>query len=212
MFQRAWFTRERGQLLDRMPHPADVLFRVRAYDLAATPKKTNEQRAATVALRMAVLRSRLLVVEHVRRLWGRPHEVEQMMKELAVSDDAFHGGPVLVSFPIDPGQSGIAQRDQLAKVLEGHSWRATPETGDKVDRAKPPSASAEGKRLAIVKGDWNEEFLREALDFPFGKLKDQIDALSRAHRECTRGGGAATARAGGGDGKRVSMHRPGGGF
>ncbi len=61
--------------------------------------------------------------------------------------------------------------------------RFAPATGDKETRAKPVSAQAEAGNVKIVRGLWNDEFLRELENFPAGKHDDCVDALSGAYEQ-----------------------------
>jgi hypothetical protein len=54
-------------------------------------------------------------------------------------------------------------------------------TGNKEVRAKPVSAQAEAGNVKIVRGPWNDEFLRVLENFPTGRHDDEVDALSGAH-------------------------------
>ena len=49
--------------------------------------------------------------------------------------------------------------------------------------AKPVSAQAEAGNVAIVRGLWNDEFLRVLENFPAGKHDDEVDALSGAYEQ-----------------------------
>jgi hypothetical protein len=63
-------------------------------------------------------------------------------------------------------------------------------TGDKETRAKPVSAQAEAGNVKLVRGLWNDEFLRVLENFPAGRHDDEVDALSGAYeRACERGTG-----------------------
>jgi|ERR1051326_8215815 hypothetical protein len=46
---------------------------------------------------------------------------------------------------------------------------------------EPISAQAEAGNVKIVRGLWNDEFLRVPENFPAGKHDDEVDALSGAH-------------------------------
>ena len=65
-------------------------------------------------------------------------------------------------------------------MLAGYRAYAEPQTGDKATRAEPIAAQAEAGNVKLVRGDWNEAFLGEAVTFPNGAFKDQIDALATA--------------------------------
>lgn len=212
-FQREWWAKAKGTLLERRPRDADVIFRVRGWDLAATEKHETTTPAATASARLAVLRDGRRVVEDVTETWGRPAAVEQLIVSLAESDDALDtlGRKTLVSLPQDPGQAGKSQRARFAELLADHWWRCTPEVGDKAERAKPTSSAAEQGEILLVQDEWTENFIRRAVDFPKGKLKDVIDALSRADQEARarrrRGKGSSAS---GREEKGASMHDEGG--
>jgi hypothetical protein len=52
---------------------------------------------------------------------------------------------------------------------------------DKETRAKPISAQTEAGNVKIVRGLWNDEFLRVLENFPAAKHDDEVDALSGAY-------------------------------
>ena len=49
---------------------------------------------------------------------------------------------------------------------------------DKRIRAIPLATRGEIGKLYLVKGDWNEEFIEECIDFPNGEHDDQVDAAT----------------------------------
>jgi hypothetical protein len=55
--------------------------------------------------------------------------------------------------------------------------------GHKETQAKPISAQAEAGNGKLVRGLWNDEFLRELENFPPGKHDDEVDALSGAYEQ-----------------------------
>lgn len=188
MFKREWFSKTFGTLLTH-PRPGAV-FRVRAWDLAATPEEAPDEgeesnQAATAGVLMAAHADGTVVVEHVVRLCGSPGEVDDAILETGLRDKEDHDHQPLISLPQDPGQAGVHQKKSFGELLSPHGlwWECTTERGDKIERAKPYSSACEHKRVAIVKGDWTETYLRELQNFPMG-LKDQVDASSRAYAKC----------------------------
>lgn len=168
MFHRDWF--------EVVPAaPADAR-RVRAWDLAATKEKAGNNPAWTAGLRLARDQRGIFYIEDVRRLRGSSGEVERVLRTTASQD----GEDVPISIPQDPGQAGKAQAEYLIRQLAGYNIRATPETGDKSQRAEPAAAQAEAGNVKLVRGKWNEDFLAEIEVFPSGQFLDQVDALSRA--------------------------------
>lgn len=179
MFQRGWFETVRAV-------PSEVS-RCRGWDLAATKKKKINSAggpAFSAGVRMSKGQA-IFYVEHVVRFRGTPAEVKSTIKNMASTDP----DGTRVSVPQDPGQAGVAQRDDYAAALVGSDIRFSPESGEKEDRAAPLSAQAEVGNVKIVKtGDptrdaWIEPFLDEICQFPAGRYKDQTDAASRAFAE-----------------------------
>jgi predicted phage terminase large subunit-like protein len=159
---------------------------VRGWDLAAT---ASSDAAYTVGLKMGKLPGTGWVILDVCRLQGTPGAVEQAIRECAERD----GHNCSISIPQDPGQAGKAQKAHLAQMLAGYDVSFTPETGSKVDRARPLASQVEAGNIQIVRAPWNDAFLAEAGLFPNGKFLDQIDAASRAfshlytHHDTTEG-------------------------
>jgi len=50
--------------------------------------------------------------------------------------------------------------------------------GDKVQRARPLQARARMGKVKLVRGNWNQAFILECLDFPNGRHDDQVDSAS----------------------------------
>jgi predicted phage terminase large subunit-like protein len=168
--------------------PTIVRARCRGWDLAATPKKPGEaegKTAATAGVLISIDQLGDVFVEDVKRDWIGPGEAENLVKDTAGADDDVYGGHVLVSAPQDPGQAGKHQKVSYAGTLAGRYFVMTPEVGDKIDRIKPLSAHARRRPIRIVRGPWNQAYVKELIAFPFG-LKDQGDASSRAYAECLR--------------------------
>ena len=79
------------------------------------------------------------------------------------------------------------QADSLIKDLAGYMVEATPETGEKTDRARPFAAQVNRGHVTMIDGDWNAAYREELRAFPNGKYKDQVDAsLARVHRPWLR--------------------------
>lgn len=164
MFRREWFS-----IVDAVPAGGTV---VRGWDLAATKDGDG---AATCGVKIREVRGHYFV-EDVRWLRGSPHEVEQLIVNTAAQD----GHECTQDLPQDPGQAGKAQKSYLASKLGGYRVKFSPETGSKETRAEPFAAQAQAQNVSIVRADWNADYLDEAEAFPVGRLKDRIDASSRA--------------------------------
>lgn len=148
---------------------------VRAWDLAATPKRADNNPDWTVGLKLLRDEAGRFIVLDIVRLRGSPHEVELLVQATARAD-----GDVFQYFPKDPGQAPGFQEAQFARLLAGFRFGFSPERGQKTARAAPVAAQIEAGNLAAVRADWNAAFLEELRGFPDGGHDDQVDSLSRA--------------------------------
>ena len=170
MFNRHWFG-----TVDTEPA---LVRKVRAWDLAATPK--DEKQAGdpdwTAGVLLGKTEDGTYYLLDVRRLRGTPQQVQAVVKATAEQD----GREVAIVMEQEPGSAGVAVIDYYLRLLAGYNFRGERSTGDKVTRAQPLAAQAEGGRVKIVRGPSNKDFLDEAETFPFGKHDDQVDAASLA--------------------------------
>lgn len=107
---------------------------------------------------------------------------------------AIDGYEVFQSLPQDPGQAGKYQVNDLLDILRGRDFEFSLESGDKVTRFRPVAAQAEtrasvGRKIKIVKGDWNQKFIDHVTKFPMGAYKDIPDAWSRSYGGLVKRGG-----------------------
>ncbi len=164
---------------------------VRAWDLAAT----NDPNAArTAGCLMGVTATGEYVIADVKKDQLSSAGVERMVRNTAVLD----GHAVPGSIPQDPGAGGKAWAAAIIKACRGYAYTASPESGDKVTRASPLAAQVEIGNVMLVRGEWINDFLDEAAQFPSGKFKDQVDAASRAFMELNKPSGAAVSSTYGG--------------
>lgn len=165
------FKRESFRYLDRAP--AGTLW-VRRWDLAGTE---DGQGARTAGVLMGLTPDDTVIVQHsvVERLEGMG--VRKLIKATAESD----GVGVLIGLPQDPGQAGKTQARDFVRELHGYNVRIELESGSKVTRAEPYAAQVENSNVFLIRGAWNDEYVRELATFPGGTLADQVDASSGAY-------------------------------
>lgn len=159
--------------------PAGTRF-IRGWDLAATDNDPTAARTAGVKIGRTP--NGRFIIAHCVAEHASPARVRTLIKNTAAQDKQAHPD-IRISLPKDPGQAGKDQAQQLVAMLAGHVVRATPESGDKVTRAESFAAQCEGGNVDLLEGAWNEMFLDEVEVFPAGKLKDIVDASSRAFNE-----------------------------
>jgi predicted phage terminase large subunit-like protein len=170
-FRREWF----GAPLD-FP-PVEVAGRVRYWDRAASERRPGTDPDATVGVLVSRTHQGVYVVEDCAKLYGSPHQVEAEMVKCAKRD----GAATTIGYMQDPGSAGVAEAQATARALDGFYIEFATATGNKETRAKPVSAQAEAGNVKLVRGLWNDEFLRVLENFPVGKHDDEVDGLSGAH-------------------------------
>ena len=179
------FKRIKFKVVDAIP--AGYWRWVRGWDIAGTDK-AGAPYTAGVKLGQNLVTKQYIIAGVVRdRVEG--NGVNTMMKNAASGD----GFEVAISIPQDPGQAGKTQARSLVADLSGYQVSASPESGDKIARARPVQAQVDADNFMLLRDQsretgvpgWNEAFLAEAETFPTGKFKDQIDALSRAFMHMT---------------------------
>lgn len=187
LFKRVWF-----RTVPAHEAPKCIQY-VRAWDLAAT---ADPNAAATAGLLMGVTAGpeddREFVIFDVKREQLSPSGVRRLIQTTARHDFRVYGGLIRGSLPKDPGAGGKAWAQSLVGAAAGYDYRASPETGDKMTRARPLAAQAEVGNVILVEGPWVDGFLTEAEQFgPTAKFKDQVDAGSRAFMELAKPQGHA---------------------
>lgn len=152
--------------------PAGAQQWARGWDLAATEGAGD----FTAGVQMARLPDGRIVVADVRREQLGTHRRDQLLKATAQAD----GPTTQQSLPQDPGAAGKVQVAAFAALLVGHNLHFSPETGDKVTRARPFASQVNAGNVVMVRAPWNREFIEELRLFPNGLHDDQVDGASRA--------------------------------
>lgn len=152
--------------------PANVVEWCRGWDLGSTT--TGDHTAGVKIGRMADGR---YIVADVKREQLATEDRDALIKNTA---DADGRGRVKQSLPQDPGQAGKSQVAGLSKMLVGHVLHFSPETGEKVVRARPFASQVNVGNVLMLRGAWNDPFKDECRLFPNGKFDDQVDGAARA--------------------------------
>ncbi len=170
-------------VIDTAPNPDDGQT-VRAWDLAATAATVRNDPDWTVGVKLLRDRHQRFTVLDVVRMRGTPLQVEETILATARLD----GRAVAIGLPEDPGQAGKSQIAYLAGRLAGFRLITSRETGSKQTRALSLVSQIEAGNVAIVRAEWNHQFIEELREFPVGRKDDQVDALVRAFLTLTRVG------------------------
>jgi predicted phage terminase large subunit-like protein len=176
-----FFRRADFRTLPVAPVKPAVSARVRYWDRAATEARPGADPDWTVGVLMSRTVDGLFVIEHVIRAREEPAGVYRLIKSTAAADHAADADTWQV-LEQEPGSSGKADAQAIARELAGCNVRIVAPSGDKVTRAKPLSAQAAVGNCAIVGAVWNLSFLDELESFPKGH-DDQVDAASGAFNQ-----------------------------
>lgn len=171
------FKKKDFEMIDSAP---EGLITARGWDLAGSKTKTS---AWTTGVKIGMTRGpkpRFFVLDSVR-IRGLPHEVDELLLRTTQID----GHSCVQDIPQDPGQAGKSQVASFAALLSGFVFYFSPETGDKVTRAKPFASAVGGANVSVVRAEWAAAFINEICRFPAGTWRDQVDAASRAFARLT---------------------------
>lgn len=167
-FKRGWF-----KFVDAPP--AEVVARVRYWDLAGSPDGDW-----AVGVKMSKAAGGIYTIEDVMRLRGTPGDVRAAVMSTAELD----GRDVPVVIEQDPGQAGKDQVASYVRDLAGWTVRGKPKRVDKVTAAGPFSSQVQAGNVRLVRNQvWNEPYISELESFPEGEHDDQVDASSGAFGE-----------------------------
>lgn len=116
------------------------------------------------------------IVYHVERAQLDPFVREQAIKQTAARDAAL---PIHVTQWIEQeGGSGGKESalNTVINTLPGYDVEYETASGAKETRWKPYSAQVKAGNVALVTGEWNEDYMNELKRLPGGKFKDQADS------------------------------------
>jgi predicted phage terminase large subunit-like protein len=172
VFKRSWF-----EVCDAAPQLVDC---IRYWDRAGTPEQEvkSDKASHTAGVKMGIDANGNFWVLDVERFQESPMKVKTRIKNTASQD----GINVRVGIEQDPGQAGKAEAQDQVRNLAGYNAVTNTVREAKGIRAKPVSAQAEAGNIRLVRGKWNEAYLRELENFDGsdGCVADQVDATSGA--------------------------------
>jgi predicted phage terminase large subunit-like protein len=187
-----YFKRENMPLVDVLPGGWTKVCRY--WDKAATkPNENNPDPDWTRGLKMYAYPDGTYVVAGLSSDRNTPAEIEKLIKNTASHDTA--AVPIYVEQ--EPGSAGVADAQNMVRLLSGYDVRIRKPTKNKVTRALPVSAQAEVGNIKVLRAPWNDEFFTELENFPPESTKpfrvksdeeslghdDIVDALSGAFNE-----------------------------
>lgn len=166
-FQRAWFP-----IVGALPAGGTL---VRYWDKAgAAPGKGDY----TVGLLMARTPDGRFWVVDVQRFQKRASERNALIVQTAELDRQRYGR--VKTYVEQPPGLAKESTDEVIRLLAGFPAYPDKVSKDKIERAEPFQAQAMAGNVSLLRGEWNEPYLRELAAFPTGAHDDQVDGSSGA--------------------------------
>ena len=97
---------------------------------------------------------------------------------------------------IEPAASGVKENRRLTGMMAGYDARGVRPGGDKLQRSRALAAQAEVGNVKLLRGAWNEEFLRHMHAIPDGDHDDIHDAAALAFNGTNEAAWTAKSRQG----------------
>ena len=157
---------------------------VRAWDLAATePSHDNPDPDWTAGVKMGIDEQGRVIIAHAERGQLNANAVRNLIRATAESD-----GDSKIRIPQDPGQAGKEQAESYRRMLSAYDVKTERVTGDKETRSEALSAEWQAGNVYIVRGAWNDDYLKNMNAFPTkGVHDDDVDASNDAYSELAHG-------------------------
>ena len=180
-----YFPRSKVTLIDELPN--DIVRWVRAWDLAGTEDKKNNNPedgpAYTAGVLIGKRKNGKIVVADVINQRLNASDVRSVVLNTAKADKAAYKSKVRIRMNQDPGQAGVDQKEQYIKLLSGFSLNIERESGSKEVRAEPLSAQWINGNVEVLNAPWTSGYLAHMDGFPDRKFKDMADASSTGFLE-----------------------------
>lgn len=161
--------------------PEGPKMQVRGWDLAARTLqagKTEPDYTAHVKL-VYYYESQQYVIEAGGKFRAKTDEVRAAMKATALKD----GYDVKIRGAREPGQAGIAQAEDLTKLLNGYRVNFEQDSKDKVVRAEPLAAQVNVGLVSVLGPHLHAFVCEELRPFPNARHDDFVDACAYAYAE-----------------------------
>lgn len=165
------FKVDRFQIVEQMPAAVSIMQTIRYWDKAGTKDGTGAQTAGVKIHKLA--NGKFLISDVKTGRWDAK-EREDIIKSTTQTD----GPLVKIYIEQEPGSGGKESAQSTILNLSGFACYADRPTGDKIYRADPYSVQVNNGNVQLLRGDWVSAFKEEHRLFPFGKLKDQVDAAA----------------------------------
>lgn len=172
------FSRDDFKIIDRDDVPdAAFMSQVRYWDLASTEVSESNKDPDWTAGALISIVDGYLIIHDMRHFRKGPAGVEAGIQQTARED----GVHVRIRMEQEGGATGKMTIDHFARhVLLGYDFDGWPTKRDKEARADTWAPKVKRGEVLLVRGDWLQDFLDEAVAFGAATdvHDDQIDAVS----------------------------------
>lgn len=182
VFNRAWF-----EIVDAVPAGGKEC---RFWDFAATERELKgDDPDYTAGVLMRQVGAEFYIMDCLAMQEG-PGKLDDIVKNITLQDaqraqrDKI---PYAVRWEIEPGASGKKEDWRLRTMLNKYDARGIRPQGDKLTRAKPLAAQSEARNVKLLRGAWNDEWLRHMHNVPDGPHDDIMDGSSGAYDDLVNG-------------------------
>ena len=186
-----YYPRNKVNLLDEVPN--DVIRWVRAWDLAGTEDKKNNNPedgpAYTAGVLIGKRKCGRYIIADVINQRLNSSDVRSTILNTSKADKSAFGWKYRIRLNQDPGQAGKDQAEQYLKMLSGFSVNIERESGSKETRAEGLSTQwiglkgAEKGNVDVLNAHWTQSYLAQMDGFPDRKFKDMADASATGYIE-----------------------------
>ena len=173
MFKRAWF-----KVVDALPVKGR-LRTARFWDCAATEVTPGKDPDWIVGTKLSKFEDGMFYVEDVVRGRWTPGIVDTTILRTAQMD----GRQVKVREEQEPGASGKSVIANHVQLLAGYDYAGKSPSGAKTTRWRPFAVQAEAGNVALLRGEWNQNWLQEIAGVPEAAHDDQADSVAGAFED-----------------------------
>lgn len=171
LFKRSWLE---SRIIKELPEGNRSF--VRYWDKAGT----KDGGSSTAGILLCWIDGRYYIVDVIKGKWAAPDREAQI--RFTAHDDRDKWGHVVVRLEQEGGSGGKESAENTIRNLVGFEVYAERPTGDKTLRAEPVSDAMSMGQYYLLEAPWNEELIDVLTSFPYGTERDEVDALSGAHR------------------------------
>lgn len=166
VFNRSWF-----EIVDSVPFGGTEF---RAWDMASTAADVNKDAFYTAGVKGKKVGDIIYILDAVAEQVS-PADGDELIKKTALSD----GSKCKIRWEREGGSAGVRDEAHLKKLLLGYDAQGVKPQGDKLTRAKPYASEALNGRVKLLRGAWNEVYVKSLHQFD-GTRKILVNDLTDA--------------------------------